>query len=237
MTGGDMRARAQVITAVQDKGGVGKSAILCSLAAYLAADGARVAIVDTDPQRTCAAWAEQPLTAEAGWSDRLAVAEVLDDGELIPVVERLAESYDAVLVDTAGYKNAMAVYAIQSADLVLVPMAPSLPDLNGAIRVWRQVESAKRTARRQAVVRIVINGAVARASITADVRRGLADVGAPVLRAELGFLTGFRELLTQGGGPTKSAAASFRGLVAAMQMEGLLTFYGPPARPVAGRAV
>ena len=47
----------QVISAVQQKGAAGKTTLLAALASLMAADGARVAVIDTDPQGHLEAWA------------------------------------------------------------------------------------------------------------------------------------------------------------------------------------
>jgi len=47
----------QVISVVQEKGGAGKTTLLTALASLMVADGAKIAVIDTDPQRHLEAWA------------------------------------------------------------------------------------------------------------------------------------------------------------------------------------
>jgi chromosome partitioning protein len=52
----------QVIGVVQEKGGAGKTTLLTALASLMAADGAKIAVIDTDPQRHLEAWAKKNQT-------------------------------------------------------------------------------------------------------------------------------------------------------------------------------
>ena len=109
------RAVTQVISVVQEKGGAGKTTLLITLASLMVADGARVAVIDTDPQHNLEDWAKKEET-DLDW--------IFEDNDekLIPTIRALKKAspaYDVILVDTAGFKSAMAVYAINAAGLVL----------------------------------------------------------------------------------------------------------------------
>ena len=49
---------AKVLTVASTKGGAGKTTIVMALASTLAAEGLRIAVVDADPNRAYASWAE-----------------------------------------------------------------------------------------------------------------------------------------------------------------------------------
>lgn len=205
----------QIIAAVQEKGGVGKSMILCALAAHLAEDGLSVAIVDTDPQATCAHWV-------AAGDVAVDIVPCLDENRVADILDAVTERHRVVLIDTAGYKSAMAIYAVQWADAVLVPMAPAMPDVRGAVAVWRHVDNAAKAARRTATVRVVLNQVNERAAITKKVRAAIDKVGMPALDTRLPQLTGFREMLSHGGPPRGKARTAFANLVAELRSDGLL---------------
>jgi len=214
-----MTTNPQIIAAVQEKGGVGKSMILCALAAQLTNDGIRTAIVDTDPQATCLHW------SRAGGFN-VNAHRCLEDEAMPALVERLGRENDAVLIDTAGYKSAMAVYAIQMADLVLVPMSPSMPDVRGAVNVWRHAINAAKAARRTVTVRIVVNHVNPQARITREIMDAARDADIPLVRPFLPELTGFREMLTHGGPPKGRARTAFSGLISTLQQNSDLFAYG-----------
>lgn len=89
---------AQVISVVQEKGGAGKTTLLTAIASLMVQDGARIAVIDTDPQRHLEAWARKEKT-DLDWLYEE------DDEKLIPTVKALKKAdppYDAIFVDTAG---------------------------------------------------------------------------------------------------------------------------------------
>ena len=56
----------QVISVVQEKGGAGKTTLLTAIASLMVQDGARIAVIDTDPQRHLEAWGRKEQ-ADLDW--------------------------------------------------------------------------------------------------------------------------------------------------------------------------
>lgn len=120
------------------KGGTGKSTQCCNLAAMRAKAGRRVLIVDTDKQRTAADWGSFRQDAEI--TPRIKVEskyiKARDANELgqkgralIQDVNEAAQLYDDVLIDSGGEDSPALRFIMLCADLMLVPFAPSGPDI------------------------------------------------------------------------------------------------------------
>jgi chromosome partitioning protein len=116
---------AFIIAVAQRKGGAGKSTLAANLAAAFAGQGERVALLDTDPQKTLVHWHGQ--RGQAG-----SRANALDfdapAGWRVPAAcDKLRRSHDVILLDTPPHDDTDARIAIRAADLVLVPLQPSGP--------------------------------------------------------------------------------------------------------------
>ena len=218
MTGKKSRA-AQVITAVQGKGGAGKTTLLSLLAVEMAAAGARVVLLDCDSQGSAARLFEQDT------GDGVDVAAVERDEDLDGTVEALRDTYDVIFIDTPGYKATVSIYAVQLADLVLVPVGKSLSDITEALLVWRSAEASLKRAGRTAAVRMVLNHAKSAGEVLSAVRDTLAEAEAPVLSADLREIDEISRMMLFRQIPKGRGRQAFRAVLGALQQEGLLDFY------------
>jgi chromosome partitioning protein len=113
----------KTIAFICQKGGTGKTTLAISLATAAIADGLTVAIIDLDPQVSACEWGDI----------RKADAPVVIDAQparIEAVVERAREmGIDLLLIDTAGRTEQAALAGARVADLVLVPLQPSVIDL------------------------------------------------------------------------------------------------------------
>jgi len=209
----------QVITALQQKGGAGKSTLLCCLSGFLAYDDARVVIVDTDPQRSCVQWAEE---AEIPGLD---VLEHRAERTLLEVISKLKKAYDVVLVDTAGYDSAIACYAIQASDLILIPSRGSKRDVVGAATTWKHVQTQVKGRKTPPQIRIAMWNVKPATLVYRHGREALEKAGLPLLQGTVNALTGFENMSWNGGLPDGEALRAFGEFIAALQLEALLDYY------------
>ena len=183
----------QVISAVQQKGGAGKTTLLAALASLMAEDGARTAVIDTDPQGHLEAWVKKG-GAEIDW------LREENDERLIPVVKSLkrAGGHDVILIDTAGFKSAMAMHVIAASQLVLIPSKASEADARSARRTWSHVRSVAETMDRQIPAVVVLTDIDLRTVIARAITAALDEHGIPRLQTVLPTRTGFREMASTG---------------------------------------
>jgi chromosome partitioning protein len=201
---------AVVITIAQQKGGTGKTMLAANIGAAFAMSR-RVVLLDIDPQKSLGRWhslrqlrSEQVATLAfsdlAGW-------------RLPAELDRLRRDHDLVMIDSPPRLDTDARVAMRAADLVLVPIQPSMPDLWAAEGTLRLAADERRMAllmfnRTPPVSRL-------RDAISAD----LVGRQLPVLRSSLGNRAGFAHAFAAGLGVTEAAPRS----TAAAELRALLT--------------
>lgn len=195
-----------VITVAQQKGGAGKSTLAANLAAAFA-EGARVAVLDIDPQRSLARWHGLRGTRAPG----ITLSEV--SGWRLPAeIERLRREHDVLIVDSPPQVETDAKIAVRAAGLVLVPLQPSPPDLWAAEGTLKLAREEKRRAV------LLLNRAPASGSLRAGVEAEIGARGYALLAATLGNRVGFAGAFARGLGVTETAPRS----VAAAELRAVL---------------
>jgi chromosome partitioning protein len=201
---------AVVITVAQQKGGAGKTTLAANLAATFGAS-ARVALIDIDPQRSLTRWhdlrkARLIEAASLTFSD-------VSGWRLASELDRLRKTHDLVLIDSPPQIDTDAKLAVRSADLVLVPVQPSPPD------IWAAEGTLKLafTEGRRAV--LVLNRVPTASRLREAVEADIAARNLPVLDQALGNRTAYATAFAEGLGvteaaPRSAAADELRSLVA-----------------------
>jgi chromosome partitioning protein len=113
----------QVFALVTQKGGTGKSSLAISLAVAAEEAGLRSAIIDVDPQGTASEWSKRrkaatPEVVRLHWSHLSSQIRAFERSGL-----------DLVIVDTPGADDSAAAAAIREAGLCLLPVRPSIADI------------------------------------------------------------------------------------------------------------
>jgi chromosome partitioning protein len=200
---------AVVITVAQQKGGTGKTTLAANLAAALAR-GRRVGLLDIDPQRSLTRWhdlrkARTDPAAALTFSD-------ISGWRLTAELDRLKRSHDFVVVDSPPQIDTDARIAIRGADLVLVPVQPSLPDL------WAAEDTLKLTAAERRQAAIVMNRVPPISRLRDTLAADMITRNLPLLRGTIGNRTGFATAFAEGLGVTETAPRS----TAAKELQALL---------------
>lgn len=130
-----------VIVVANPKGGVGKSTLATQLAGYLASRGHKVMLGDTDRQQSCLTWLRlQPAQAApiATWETRHE-----------HVVKPPKGTTHAVLDTPAGLHGKRLDEIVRLADIVLVPLQPSLFDIYATRAFLDELLAHRRSSRVQ----------------------------------------------------------------------------------------
>jgi len=190
---------ALVYAVVQQKGGAGKTTLVANLAAAWA-DTCRVAVIDVDPQRSLSRWhrlrsardpAPAPVTlAEvAGW-------------RLSAEIDRHRRAYDVVLVDTPAQLDLGGRLAVRGADLVLVPVQPSVADL------WATEGTAEVAAAERRSLLVILNRVGSSPKLRDLVATELAAQKRALAAAMLGNRTAFAASFAVGLGVSEAVPRS-----------------------------
>jgi chromosome partitioning protein len=211
----------QVISVVQEKGGSGKTTLLTAIASLMVQDGAKIAVIDTDPQRHLEAWAKKEQT-DLDWLYEE------NDEKLLPTVKALKKAdppYDTIFIDTAGFKSAMAMHAIAAVSLILIPSKANEADAKGAKRTFSHVQSVAETMEKEIQALVVMMDVDTQTNITQAIIDALDTQGIPRLNAMCAHRTGFKEMTSTGQAPQGAARRSAQSVLADLQSRGLITFY------------
>lgn len=130
-----------VIALVNSKGGVGKSTSSINLAAAYAQAGKRTVLVDHDPRRgTATRWKK---IAEDNGNEQVPVIKV--ESGIVSALKSLSEEYEIIIVDGPAYLDNANTTLIACADVVIIPITPSQPD------VWAVEAALGRIEERQII--------------------------------------------------------------------------------------
>jgi chromosome partitioning protein len=114
----------KILAFINPKGGSGKTTAVINVATCVAKAGRKVAVVDTDPQRSLTNW---NLHNKANFDVYTAETEK----DVYQIRKELPE-YDYVIIDGAGSLSVITSAAVMVSDLVIIPVSPSPLDFSAS---------------------------------------------------------------------------------------------------------
>ncbi|MBP2292960.1 ParA family partition ATPase [Azospirillum rugosum] len=171
-----------IVALLNQKGGVGKTTLATHLAGELARSGARILLIDADPQGSALDWSEQ--RAREGLTRVFPVIGLARE-TLHREVPELARGYEHVVIDGPPRVTGLVRSALLASDLVLIPVQPSPYDAWASAELLRLLDDA-RGWKPGLEARFVLNRCIARTLLLRDARRELAAAVPPALASAVG---------------------------------------------------
>jgi chromosome partitioning protein len=190
---------AKTIVIAASKGGSGKTTLAAALGAHIAGLGEQVNLVDADPQSSLGLWWERRDWPENPWC--IAAGKERDlSGTIKEAKARANASW--VIVDLPG-SLVRSDPAIQEADLVVIPVRPSMMDIEAVNPICELADEAR-------VPRVfVVNAADKDWKLLGSAIEALADLG-EVLEPSLRYHEGHASAMVLGKTAAELKGASSR---------------------------
>lgn len=184
-----------IITIASLKGGVGKSTITQNLAVCFAHMGYKVAIVDSDTNQSCVKWsANRPEDAPV-----IFTAGYFDGRELSANIRPLNQNYDIILIDGTPSLSKMTSKILLVADLILIPILPSLLDFWATQDFLERVKDAEDEREKKVPAYFIINQNT-QTNLSREFLEVLTKTDIPVLESTLKNRVSYREAIISGVG-------------------------------------
>jgi len=134
---------SKVITIAQQKGGTGKTTLAVHLAlAFIKYHNLKIAIIDTDPQGSLGKWFM--IRTEKNISNKNLTFKTASLWGAQYESKSLKKDHDIIIIDTPPKIESDARPAIEAADIVLIPVAPSHVDFWATEAIIDIAKKAKR---------------------------------------------------------------------------------------------
>ena len=185
-----------IISFANPKGGAGKTTSALLLAGELASRGARVVIIDADPERWISQWGKLP-----GKPENLTIIGDVTEDSIVDQIEAASQDAQFVIVDLEGTASLMVANAIGMSDLVVIPAQGASMDAKGAAKTIKLIRNQERLARRPILHSVLLTrtSAAVMSRALKNVRDQLDKGGIDVFQTAIVERAAYRDIFDFGG--------------------------------------
>ncbi len=185
-----------VISFANPKGGTGKSTSALILALELSRRGAKVALIDCDPNQVTAGWAKS--YQDRGHKPPFTAISNPGEENIVDTLDNAATLYPFVIVDLEGTASLMMSRTLSRSDLTIIPMQASPVDAKQAARAVQLIRAEEKTLRRDIPMRILItrNNPAIKTRDEKTITTQLSNADVPILNIPLHERAAFRAIFT-----------------------------------------
>lgn len=166
----------KVLSMVSQKGGSGRSCLSAHLSVAFEEVGVSTVVIDLDQQASISQWGETRVMEEptvvTGHVDRL--------GGMLDTARQAGMAL--VIIDTPPHSERVAVEAVAAADLILMPIRPSIFDLRSLGDTVKLV-----TPKRRQDAIVVLNGVPPRGTISDEAEEFVKGYGVEIAPVRVGM--------------------------------------------------
>ncbi len=180
-----------IVAIVNQKGGVGKTTLATNIATKLHLDGAKVLLVDSDPQGSARDWYE---LGDSG----LKVIGMDRPKSLERDLKSISESFDWVIIDGVPQIKEMSIAAIKCADLLIIPVQPSQYDIMATMDLVDIIKARQEVTKGKPKAYFCVSRIISNTSLGKEVFKALDDLGLPVMESSTTQRIAYSENIAQG---------------------------------------
>ena len=172
-----MAQKTTVVAILNQKGGAGKTTIATNVASWLHAEGQKTMLVDLDPQGSATDWSD---TRDG-------------DQDLCPVIRmgkgvardlrKLANDNEWIIIDGAPQVSELAVAAIKSADIVIIPTQPSPYDIWSVADLRELIKERQEIMEGKPYAAFLVSRAIKNTTLSGEILDALKGYELPIMRS------------------------------------------------------
>lgn len=180
-----------VIVFGNTKRGVGKSTLSTHCAVWLHDRGAKVALLDLDPQRSSSLWVREA-------EPQITVRTARTPEEVLAATQALCQEHDVLVADGPAGLEEGSRAVLLLADLALFPITPSILDVRSVAQATSILQYAQGINKGRPEGLLILNLMAKRDRISRELLDEASSLGLAMAKTAVRNLTAFRTAAQQG---------------------------------------